>query len=280
MTEDRIEGSTAEHPEAERDRIGPSGLPAQAAAIAGVAAFGLLVWELVVWAFDLPRALLPTPRAVFASAMELRVDLFDATLVTLAAATEGLVLAVLIGSIIGVLFSLSRLVRLAFFPYVVFLQTVPIVAIAPILVIWSGYRFRTVLIVTVIVCLFPIVNSVTSGLLAIDRQFSDLFRLYGASRMKRLLRLQIPTAIPYLMLGAKTSSGLAVIGAIIAEFFVRSGSSREGLGTLMNRWEAQGKTDALIAALFASTFVGLILFGLVQFITLTATSRYQRGKTQ
>src|SRR5690606_16611686 len=138
---------------------------------------------------------------------------------------------------------------------------VPIVAIAPLLITWSGYQFRTVVMVTVIVCLFPIVNSVTEGLLAIPRDWNDLFRLYGASRIQRLLKLQLPTAIPYLVLGTKTSSGLAVIGAIVAEFFVGNGSNYDGLGTLMTGWQGFQRTDALIAAIFASTLLGLFLFG-------------------
>ncbi len=152
------------------------------------------------------------------------------------AAVAGLAVAIVLGGMIGIAFAQSKRVRMAFFPYVVFLQTVPIVAITPLLIIWSGYRFRTVVIATVIVCLFPIINGVTSGLLAVDRQWSDLFKLYGASPARRLTRLQIPAAVPYLILGVKTSSGLAVIGAIVAEFFVGSGSQDyDGLGTLMSK---------------------------------------------
>ena len=242
--------------------------------VAGVAMMGLFAWELIVWLFDLPRALLPTPRQVFTAAVREREPLLRATAMTGVAAAAGLVAAIAIGSIIAIAFSQSRRIRLAFFPYVVFLQTVPIVAIAPLLIIWSGYRFRTVVIVTVIICLFPIVNNVTAGLLAIDRELSDLFRLYGAGRVKRLFKLQIPTAIRYLVLGAKTSSGLAVIGAIVAEFFVGNGSEYDGLGTLMTAWQGFLKTDALIAALFASTLLGLVLYGVVELISATLLRRW------
>ncbi len=244
------------------------------ALVGGVALLAVLSWEAIVWWFDLPKALLPTPRLVLRAAIDERESLLRGTITTGIAATVGLITAVAIGSFISVVFSQSKKIRLAFFPYVVTLQTVPIVAIAPLLIIWSGYRFRTVLIATVIICLFPIVNNVTAGLLAINRDLSDLFRLYGASRTKRLLRLQIPTAVSYLMLGAKTSSGLAVIGAIIAEFFVGNGSSYDGLGTLMTGWQALLRTDALIAALFASTFLGLLLFGSVQLLSVTLLRRW------
>jgi NitT/TauT family transport system permease protein len=239
-----------------------------------VALLAIAVWQLIAWGFDLPSALLPKPVQVWNAAVENRVELFKALLSTGLAAAVGLFAAIAIGSLLSVAFSQSRRIRLAFFPYVIFLQTVPIVAIAPLLIIWSGYQFRTVVIVTVIVCLFPIVNSVTAGLLAIDRQWADLFSLYGASRAKKLMRLQIPAAVPYLVLGAKTSSGLAVIGAIVAEFFVGNGTDYDGLGTLMTHWQGFVKTDALIAAVFTSTVLGLLLFGFVHFISRTALRRW------
>lgn len=239
-----------------------------------VAVAALAIWQLVAVGFSLPKALLPRPALVWEAAAVHRAELLRGLLMTGIAAAAGLIAAVVIGSLISVAFSQSRRVRMAFFPYVIFLQTVPIVAIAPLLIIWSGYEFRTVVIVTVIVCLFPIVNNVTAGLLAADRQLVDLFELYGAGKAKRLLRLQVPTAIPYLVLGAKTSSGLAVIGAIVAEFFVGSGTEYDGLGTLMTHWQGFVKTDALIAAVFASTLLGLMLFGSVHLISKTLLSRW------
>ena len=239
-----------------------------------VAVSGLVLWHLTVRTLGLKQAVLPAPIDVYNAAVEYRVKLAGALLSTGVAAAGGLLVAITTGSLIGVAFSQSRRIRIAFFPYVMFLQTVPIVAIAPLLVIWSGYEFRTVLIVTVIVCLFPIVNNVTAGLTAIDRQWSDLFQLYGARRFKRLMRLQIPAAIPYLVLGAKTSSGLAVIGAIVADFFVGNGSEYDGLGTLMTGWIAFAKTAPMIAAVFASTLLGLSLFGSVHLISRTLLRRW------
>ncbi|KAA5547354.1 ABC transporter permease subunit [Roseiconus nitratireducens] len=223
---------------------------------------------------DLPRALLPRPNQVWEAAIENRLALTKAFYSTGVAATAGLVWAIVIGSLVSVVFSLSRKIRFAFFPYVIFLQTVPIVAIAPLLIIWSGYELRTVIIVTVIVCLFPIINNVTAGLTAIDRQWADLFTLYGAGRGTRLSRLQIPAAVPYLVLGAKTSAGLAVIGAIVAEFFVGNGTDYDGLGTLMTKWQGFVRTDALMAAVFASTLLGVLLFGAVHLIGLTLLRRW------
>jgi len=245
-----------------------------AAWVIGVAAAGVAIWYAVIGTFGLSKLLLPTPWQVAVAAVEHRSELLQGTLSTGVAAIIGLVAAIVIGFVTAVAFSLSRKIRMAFFPYVVFLQTVPIVAIAPLLIIWSGYRFRTVVIITAIICLFPIINNVTAGLLAVDRELSDLFRLYGAGRTKKLVRLQIPGAVPDLMTGAKTSSGLAVIGAIVAEFFIGNGQDASGLGALMQTWQAYHQTDALIAALFASMLVGLVLFGGVRLISTTVLRRW------
>src|SRR5690606_7594475 len=140
-----------------------------------------------------------------------------------------------------------------------------IVAIAPLLVIWSGYEFRTVVLVTLIISLFPIINGVAEGLLAVPEDRLDRFRLYGASRLQTLCRLRVPTAVHHLMIAAKTSSGLAVIGAIMAEFFVGNGGANySGLGTLMAGWQALGRTAPLMAALCISTLIGVIMFASVE----------------
>src|SRR6056297_33603 len=148
-----------------------------------------------------------------------------------------------------------------------FLQTVPIIGIAPLLITWSGYQFRTVVLISAIISLFPIINSVTSGLLAIDPHLEDLFRLYGAGRWQLLWKLRFPTAVRFLLLGAKTSSGLAVIGAIVGDFFVGNGSADYlGLGTLMTRWMTWQNTRALLASMFASALIGLLMYALVNLV--------------
>ena len=246
------------------------------ATVVTVAVVGLVAWELIVWYYQLPKALLPTPRQCLLAGWENREALIRGVYSTGIAAVVGLCTAILIGSLIAVVFSQSRRLRIALFPYVVLLQTVPIVAIAPLLIIWSGYSLRTVVMATVIVCLFPIINSVTVGLTGVDREMSDMFRVYGAGRAKRLWRLQIPSAVGHLILGAKTSSGLAVIGAIVAEFFVGNGTEYDGLGTLMTKWQGLSKTDAIIGAIVASTALGLAIFATVNLVAVTFLRRWNQ----
>ncbi len=243
--------------------------------VVSVAILGLLTWWFIVWHFELPPALLPSPRQCWDAGLENRQVLFDAVFKSTGlASVAGLATSIFLGSLLAMIFSQSKKLRLAFFPYIILLQTVPIVAIAPLLIIWSGYTFRTVVIVTVIVSLFPIVNSVTTGLLSIDKDELDLFRVYRAGRFKTLRSLQIPSAVQYLVVGTKTSAALAVIGAIVAEFFVGDATNFTGLGTLMTGWQALAKTDALIAALFCSAFLGLFLFGFVHLISVTILRRW------
>ncbi|WP_315853830.1 ABC transporter permease [Crateriforma spongiae] len=243
-------------------------------AVGSVLVAMIAVWYAVVVMFDLPKILLPTPVDVVQAGWEERDAILRGMWVTGLTAVVGLFTAFLVGGGLSVLFSQSALLRRALFPYVVFLQTVPIVAIAPLLVIWSGYTFRSAVIATVIICLFPIVNNCTTGLLAVRTDHDELFSLYGAGRLRRMLRLQIPGAVPQIILGLRISSGLAVIGAIIAEFFVSNGSVYEGLGALMTGWQGRSRTDALIAALFASALLGLVLFGAVQLLAATVLRRW------
>ncbi len=235
----------------------------------------IVVWQIVVVAFVLPPILLPSPWDVLRAGISESGTIARGTWVTGLAAMSGFLASVVLGTLIAAMMSQSKVLRFALYPYVILLQTVPIVAIAPLLVIWSGYEFRTVVLVTLIISLFPIINSVTEGLMAIPQDRVDLFRLYGASRTQTLWRLRVPTAVRYLILGCKTSCGLAVIGAIVAEFFVGNGGSNyAGLGTLMTGWQTLGRTAPLMAAVFASTLLGISMFAIVQLLSTTVLRRW------
>lgn len=239
-----------------------------------VAVCFLLVWHFGVKVSGIKPILLPPPMQVVRAASENAEKLWEATVVTSQAAFAGLATSVIVGVFVALLFSQSRHIRNAFYPYVIFLQTVPIIAIAPLLITWTGYTFKTVVYVTVIISLFPIISNVTAGLVAIDRTLEDLFRVYRAGRWQLMLRLRIPTAIAYLVLGLRISSGLAVIGAIVGDFFVGTGGDSNGLGTLMTSWGARQKTDAVIAAVGAATVVGVVFFGSVNLMAATILRRW------
>ncbi len=250
-------------------------------AIGGFVVFAMLVgvWQIVVWKFDVPRAIVPSPSEVLTAAIKEKKTLAIGFGMTAAVASVALLASIFIGVVIAMIFSLSRLMRATFYPYVIFLQTVPIVAIAPLLVTWFGYGFKTIVMVAVIISLFPIISNVTAGLISVDANLVELFRLNGATRWQTMWRLRIPFAVRSLILGARISAGLAVIGAIVGEFFVGDAStSSAGLGTIIAGWQRMLRTDAMIAAIITSTLLGLVVLGAVNLFSRTCLRRWTDGQ--
>ena len=165
------------------------------------------------------------------------------------------------------------MIRSSCYPYAIFLQTVPIVAVAPIIVVWFGAGFHSVVLVSFMISLFPIITNVTSGMLAVDPDLLDLFRLYRASRGQVLWKLRLPHSVPFLVAGARTSSGMAVVGAIVGEFFAGNLAERHGLGYMILQG-TQFSTARLFAAVIASTVLGITIFGASTLIGSTVLSRW------
>jgi NitT/TauT family transport system permease protein len=237
----------------------------------------LVLWHFTVAAFDLPAYLVPSPGAVRETFVTNAATLAMATLISGLAALCGFLISLILGVAIAVLFSQSALIRRGFYPYAIFLQTVPIVAIAPLIINWFDPGFRAVLVVVAIISLFPIVASTTVGLTSISASLVDLFRLHRATRWQRLRKLQLPHAVPSLINGARTSSGLAVVGAIVGEFFAGFGVSQPGLGNLITQASSQLKTDLLFATMILSAILGVIIFGGVSFVGSCFLRRWLGG---
>ncbi len=174
-------------------------------------------WQAATSLWEIPVYLVPGPERVWESAQENGELLRKAIPLTGSAALTGFGLSLLVGTILGLLFSQSRIVQRSVYPYAIFLQTVPIVAIAPVLIVWFGNGFWGVVSVAFILSLFPIVTNATAGLTAVDTTLLELFEVNNASRWQTLLKLRLPGAIPSLVTGAKISCGLSVIGAIVGE---------------------------------------------------------------
>lgn len=244
----------------------------------GVFVAFVAVWQAVVVITKLHPMILPSPWRVCQVAWLERLTLAKGMLITGASAGCGLAMSVLVGSLIGLLFSQSRWIRSALYPYVIFLQTVPIVAIAPLLITWFGYGWQTVLLIACIISIFPVVSNVTTGLISIDENLLDLFRLERASHLQTLIKLRIPHAIGHLVLGARISAGLAVIGTIIGEYFVAANAgSFVGLGTLMTGWQNQARTDGLVSIVIASTLLGLVMLLVVNLFESVVLRRWTQA---
>ncbi len=238
----------------------------------------LALWYAVVQVRQIPKVILPTPFQVASAGWEQRQALLEGFIATGAGATLGLFSSVALGSLVAGLFSQSKLLRSAFYPYVIFFQTVPIVAIAPLLLTWSGYTFRTIVLVATIISIFPIVSNVTAGLISIEENLTDLFKLGGATRLQILTKLRIPSAVSHLVLGMRISAGLAVIGTIVGEFFVgKVAGWYAGIGALLTPWQNRSDTAAVIAAVFVSTLLGLAMLGMVNLCAYWFLRRWTAG---
>ncbi|MDA1214285.1 MAG: ABC transporter permease [Planctomycetota bacterium] len=221
------------------------------------------LWFAATHLREIPRYLLPKPEQVVAVAWTQKAMLAGALWLTAQEALCGFGLSLIIGVVIAFAFSQSIFIRRSCYPYAIFLQTVPIVAIAPLIITWFGNGFQSILLVSIILSLFPIITNTTTGLISVDSNLVNLFRLYNAGRWQILLKLRFPHALPYLITGAKISSGLSVIGAIVGEFLVGYSQTEIGLGYLILQSSAQLKTAQLFAAVIASAVLGIAIFGTV-----------------
>jgi len=227
----------------------------------------LLLWIAIIHLFHIPPYLLPSPAQVARAAAANLPSLLTSLGITAAAAAGGLLASIAIGVLIALLFAQSRWVRRMFYPYTILLQTVPIVAIAPLILMWIGAGIFSVGLIAFIICLSPIIANTTQGLISVDRNMVDLFTMNKASRGQILLRLRLPHALPSLFTGIRISSGIAVIGAITGELF--AGSTRVGVGGLgyaIQYASAQLQTDYLFALVATATVLGFAFFFTVMFL--------------
>ena len=223
-----------------------------------------LVWELAVMAFDIKPFLLPTPRQIGAAFLDNFDAYRDAARYTTLAAICGLASSTVVGLAIGILFSWSPLIRRGGYPYAIYLQTAPIVAIAPLLVNWIGEGFATIVVVVFIISLFPIITNTTDGLLSVPQDLHELFRLNQATRWQTLWLLQLPYALPRIMTGVKISSAMVILGATVGEYFVGSfTTSDSGLGHAIFKANSLFQTDRLFAATILCTILSVIIFSAV-----------------
>ena len=220
----------------------------------------LVCWEVVVRINGIPRYILPGPLAIAESLWTDGPSLLGSLLVTLRVTLAALAAAAILGGMIAVLFSLSRIIELSLFPYAVILQVTPIVAIAPLIIIWVREPFLALLVCAWIVAFFPIVANTTVGLNSADRNLLALFRLYNASPVQVLRYLKLPTALPFFLTGLRISGGLALIGAVVAEFVAGTGGAETGLAFRILEAGYRLAIPRLFAALFLLSLTGIVIY--------------------
>ncbi len=233
-----------------------------------VGVLALVVWDIFVRVTGLPPYLLPGPLLVFKTLITDWNELFSSLLVTLQITVVAFVAAAVSGLLISMVFTQSKWIERSLFPYAVILQTTPVVAIAPLIIIWlKNNTFAALVVCAWIVAFFPIVSNTTLGLNSVDRNLINLFQLYKASRWQTLLYLRLPSAMPYFLGGLRISGGLALIGAVVAEFVAGTGGAKSGIAyqILISSYNLQ--IPRMFAALILTTGLGVLIF-----VGLTALS--------
>ena len=233
----------------------------------------LALWQAAVHLLQVPSFLVPSPLSIAVEAWNSRADLVPASFTTLAGALAGFAAALAGGTAGALLFAQARWIRASLYPYAIFLQTVPIVAIAPLIVIWFGAGFASIVLVSFVLSVFPVLSNGVEGMTRVDPQLLELFSLHNATSGQILFKLRLPHAVPYLVAGAKVASGLTVIGAIVGEFFAGYGASRPGLGYLILQSAGQLRTELLFACVGASTLLGLAVFLATGFVSRLVLAR-------
>jgi NitT/TauT family transport system permease protein len=238
----------------------------------------LALWEFLVRHFQVSVFVLPPPSDIWSSLRDNFPSLMASLWTTLRVTLEAFALAVAGGVALAVLFSQSRMIENALYPYAVILQVTPVVAIAPLILIWVSFdRINLALvIIAFIVSFFPILSNTTLGLKSSDHNLIDLFRLYGASRWQIFLRLQLPTALPNLLGGMKISGGLALIGAVMAEFVAGSGTAT---GLAWRIVEAGRNLDIakMFAALTLLAVLGIAIFSALSLLEWALLHRWHES---
>lgn len=237
----------------------------------------LTMWHVGVTVSGVPQYILPSPLAVANALVKDWGTLSPALWVTTKITLASLALALIGGVGIAVFLVQSRWIELAFYPITVILQVTPIVAIAPLILIYAPSTQVALLICAFLVAFFPILSNMVQGLKSVDHNLLNLFDLYGASRLQTLLYLKLPASLPYFMTGLRIGGGLALIAAVVAEF--AAGSAGAGSGLAFRLLEAQYRLNIprLFAALFLLSCLGVLIFAVTSFISWLALHRWHES---
>ncbi|MFP5508331.1 MAG: ABC transporter permease [Alphaproteobacteria bacterium] len=227
----------------------------------------IIGWDrLVVWN-SIPHYILPGPGLVWTTLITDWAMLFEALLVTLQITMMALAVAVIGGVGLAVLFTQSRLVEMSFYPYAVILQVTPIVAIAPLIFIYVDSRTAGLLMCAWLVAFFPVLSNTTLGLNSADHNLRDLFRIYGATRWQTLRYLRLPSALPYFLGGLRIAGGLALIGAVVAEYVAGTGGIGSGLAFRILEAGYRLNIPRMFAALLLIAVTGVVIFAGLSFLS-------------
>ena len=239
----------------------------------------LALWQAVVTFRHLPPYMLPGPKLVAIAARHRFPSLVRSLWITTEEAAGGLMASIVAGVAVAMLFAQWRWLRQLIFPYTILLQTVPIVAIAPLIILWIGPGMLAVTIVTFIICLPPIIANTTQGLISVDENLLHLFVMHKATPAQILLKLRLPNSLPSLFTGIRISAGISVVGGVTGELFAGSPRVGEGgLGYAIIYANNQLETSYMFALVMAATVLGFGFFFLVMFLEWLALHHWHESK--
>jgi NitT/TauT family transport system permease protein len=237
----------------------------------------ILAWHLYVTINQVPHYVLPRPALVAQSLYNDWPILFRALLVTLDITFSALALALIGGVAIAILMAQSRIAELALYPYAVILQVTPVVAVAPLIIIYAPTTHAALLIIAFLVAFFPVLSNTIQGLKSTDHNLLNLFELYGASPLQTLLHLKIPNALPYFLVGLRIAGGLALIAAVVAEFVAGNAGADSGLAFRLLESQFRLNIPRLYAALLLLSATGVLIFFLTSFISHLLLRRWHES---
>jgi NitT/TauT family transport system permease protein len=238
----------------------------------------VLLWELVCRVAEVPIYLFPKPSDIATKLVADWGTLLRALAITLRIALQAFGAAILLGTLIAFVFVQSRRIEMSFFPYAVLLQVTPIVAIAPLIIILVKNTQVALTVCATVVALFPIIANTTLGLRSVDPGLISLFRMNKAGRLQTLVRLRIPSALPYFFGGLRISSGLALIGAVVAEFVAGTGGRSSGLAYEILQSGFQLDIPRMFAALLLITLAGVGLFTVMTVLSKLALGQWHESE--
>ncbi len=227
----------------------------------------LLIWEFLVWYYEIPHYLIPAPSRISKTLWVDGPSLLNSMLFTIKLTIFSLLLAIIGGVLLGMIFALSRTIEMSLFPFAVVLQVTPIIAIAPLILIYVQSTFAALLICAWIVAFFPILSNTAIGLRSADHNLRDLFTLYKATPWQKLRYLMLPSALPYFMAALKIAGGLSLIGAVVAEFVAGTAGQNTGLASRILESSFRFEIPRMFAALFLVSILGIMIFLITSFLS-------------
>ncbi|MFZ4452593.1 ABC transporter permease [Salibacterium aidingense] len=225
------------------------------------------LWQTVPLLIGMPHYIFPKPTDVINAAVSDWSLLRQAVQITVLESVIGFLLSAVIGIIVSIILASSKIIERSIYPYAIILQTLPVVAVAPIVVIWFGAGFNAIVVVAFLIGFFPVISNTLMGLNSVDKEMDDLFSLYNASKWQKMWKLRIPSAMPFIMAGLKISCTLSIVGAIVGEYVAGVGGGEGGLGYAITVSAIQVNTSFIFACAIAGAVLGVSFYLLVNLVS-------------